>query len=226
MKSDRIVVMIFVALVAVLLAAVGAQSAQAQNCGPNVRHTVRQGENLFRISLNHGTHYTVVAAANGISDPTRIYPGQVLVMPCVGGSSGQPATGSSTGATTTVILPATPAPGTTSVNVPVIPPVVDCTRFRATQPLDGFTFATQVFYWDAALGATSYRVLVYSADVRPGTLVAAQDVSGLATTARIPFGVDSIGQGFRFSYRIQALVADTPVCSTPLLTLFRQVPPN
>jgi hypothetical protein len=224
MKLSRVMWIGLIALLAVMFMGSGAHPAAAQSCGPSVTHVVRQGENLFRISLNHGSHYSVVAAANGIADPTRIYPGQVLVIPCVGGGTGTYGD-SSNQPTTNVILPATPAPGTTTVAVPVIPPVVDCTGFRATQPRDGFTYTTQVFYWDGAPGATSYRVLVYNADLRPGALVAVQEVSGLVTTASIPFGVASIGQGFRFSYRIQAMVADSVVCSTPLLTLFRQVAP-
>jgi hypothetical protein len=200
------------------------RTASAQHCGPGVTHVVRVGENLFRISLNHGTHYSVVAAANGISDPTRIYPGQVLVIPCLGGGWGSAS--SQSGASTQVVVPIAPPPLTTTVTVPVIPPVVDCSGFRVTHPRDGFTFATQDFYWEAAPGATSYRVLVYNADLRPGTLVAVTDVPGPVTRANIAFGVGYIGQGFRFSYRIQALVADTVVCSTPLLTLFRQVPPG
>jgi uncharacterized protein YkwD/LysM repeat protein len=44
-------------------------------------HTVAAGENLYRIALRYGTTVAAVSAANGISDPTRIYVGQVLTIP-------------------------------------------------------------------------------------------------------------------------------------------------
>ncbi len=44
-------------------------------------HTVQAGENLFRIALRYGFTVEYLAAVNGISDPTRIYVGQVLTIP-------------------------------------------------------------------------------------------------------------------------------------------------
>jgi LysM repeat protein len=44
-------------------------------------HTVQSGENLFRIALRYGTTINALAAYNGLSDPRRIEPGQVLVVP-------------------------------------------------------------------------------------------------------------------------------------------------
>jgi LysM repeat protein len=44
-------------------------------------HTVQAGENLFRIALRYGFTVEYLAAANGITDPTRIYAGQVLIIP-------------------------------------------------------------------------------------------------------------------------------------------------
>lgn len=51
------------------------------SCGYANTHTVRQGENLFRIGLRYGVGFITLAACNGISDPTRIYVGQVLRVP-------------------------------------------------------------------------------------------------------------------------------------------------
>lgn len=49
---------------------------------PNYRtHVVQQGENLFRISLNYGVNMYEVARLNGIYDLTRVYVGQVLLIP-------------------------------------------------------------------------------------------------------------------------------------------------
>jgi len=44
-------------------------------------HVVQYGENLFRISLRYGVSMYSIAAANGIWDLSRIYAGQVLVIP-------------------------------------------------------------------------------------------------------------------------------------------------
>jgi len=44
-------------------------------------HTVQAGENLFRIALRYGMTYERLAAANGLSYPYVIYPGQKLVIP-------------------------------------------------------------------------------------------------------------------------------------------------
>lgn len=43
-------------------------------------HTVAGGENLYRISLKHGTSVAAIKSANGMSDDT-IHPGQTLRIP-------------------------------------------------------------------------------------------------------------------------------------------------
>jgi hypothetical protein len=44
-------------------------------------YVVQQGDNLFRIALANGTTTAVLASLNGITDPNRIYVGQVLKIP-------------------------------------------------------------------------------------------------------------------------------------------------
>lgn len=44
-------------------------------------HIVRAGENLFRIGLRYGVHYTVIMQVNGIHDPRTLRVGQVLIIP-------------------------------------------------------------------------------------------------------------------------------------------------
>ena len=44
-------------------------------------HTVRLGENLFRISLSYGVPMATIAAANGISNYNLIYAGRTLCIP-------------------------------------------------------------------------------------------------------------------------------------------------
>ncbi|MCX7680831.1 MAG: LysM peptidoglycan-binding domain-containing protein [Anaerolineae bacterium] len=65
-----------------------------------VKHVVQPGENLFRIALRYNTTFQDVAKANGITNPDRIYVGQVLVIPVSGTPAPAP-----TGGTTYVVQP-------------------------------------------------------------------------------------------------------------------------
>ena len=44
-------------------------------------YVVQPGDNLFRIALRYNMSYLYLASYNGISDPSRIYVGQVLRIP-------------------------------------------------------------------------------------------------------------------------------------------------
>jgi len=59
-------------------AAEDAAQAAAETPGT---HTVAAGENLYRIGLLYGINWVDLAEANGITDPTSLYVGQVLVLP-------------------------------------------------------------------------------------------------------------------------------------------------
>ncbi len=55
-------------------------------------HVVQPGETLYRIALRYGVTVGALAAYNGLSDPTRIRPGQVLNIPPTGARDrGKPA---------------------------------------------------------------------------------------------------------------------------------------
>ncbi len=71
---SRILLFCIVGLLAVLFVL----PATAQEEGT---HTVQAGENLFRIALRYGVDMNELAAANGITDPTRIFVGQILEIP-------------------------------------------------------------------------------------------------------------------------------------------------
>jgi len=71
-----------VALIWLIMLLSIAAPASAQD--GQVRHVVQPGENLFRIALRYGLTADQVAAANGITDPSRIYVGQVLIVPVIG----------------------------------------------------------------------------------------------------------------------------------------------
>jgi murein DD-endopeptidase MepM/ murein hydrolase activator NlpD len=51
------------------------------NQGPDTTHTVQPGETLFRISLTYEVPIETIMALNGLSDPSLIQAGQVLVLP-------------------------------------------------------------------------------------------------------------------------------------------------
>lgn len=69
-------------IVMILLVGIaGSVSAQEQS---STVHIVQPGENLFRIALNYGVPLTELAAANSISDTTRIFAGQNLIIPGIG----------------------------------------------------------------------------------------------------------------------------------------------
>ena len=67
--------------------------------GTGGTYTVKAGDNLFRIALNHGTTVNALASANHITNPALIFVGQVLTIP---GSGSQTAP---TGGTTYVVQP-------------------------------------------------------------------------------------------------------------------------
>lgn len=52
------------------------------------RHVVRSGETLYGIGLAYGVSYREIARANGLTDPSRIYVGQQLLIPGARGEAG------------------------------------------------------------------------------------------------------------------------------------------
>jgi len=67
---------------AVTLALAGPAFAQ----GTTV-HVVQRGENLFRIALRYGVTVDALVAANGLTNASRIYAGQRLVIPAAGSTT-------------------------------------------------------------------------------------------------------------------------------------------
>lgn len=67
---------ILFALLCVVVLSISALPAFAQRT-----HIVRYGETLSGIAVNYGTTVAAIASANNIVNPSRIYPGQVLVIP-------------------------------------------------------------------------------------------------------------------------------------------------
>ncbi|MCB9453653.1 MAG: LysM peptidoglycan-binding domain-containing protein [Anaerolineaceae bacterium] len=65
-----------ITIMLILLMMTGVSQAQE-----NTVHIVQRGETLYRIALYYGTSYQALAEANNITDPTRIFAGQQLVIP-------------------------------------------------------------------------------------------------------------------------------------------------
>jgi lipoprotein-anchoring transpeptidase ErfK/SrfK len=69
--------------------AAAAPSVAASSSGGT--YTVRRGDTLFRIALNHGVSTDALARANGISNVSHIYVGQALRIPGTGAAAAQAA---------------------------------------------------------------------------------------------------------------------------------------
>ncbi len=95
----------------------------------------------------------------------------------------------------------------------------DCARFKPTSPLDGLAFGPTPFYWDAAPGATSYRINIFGQD---GGLRAAIDATTTSTTYTFDTG-GNIGGGDLFSWNVEALVNGEVACTSGRVTVPRQL---
>lgn len=74
-------VVLIVVLIVMLTFAAG---TTAQDSPPALIHTVQAGENLYRIAQYYGVTIEAIVAANALTDATRIFVGQQLVIPAVG----------------------------------------------------------------------------------------------------------------------------------------------
>jgi len=83
-------VLILTLMVSTLLTVTTPAFAQSQV------HVVQPGENLYRIALRYGTTIQALAVANGLSNTSRIYVGQQIVIPS-GNSESTPATSATNG---------------------------------------------------------------------------------------------------------------------------------
>ncbi len=91
-------------------------------------------------------------------------------------------------------------------------PPVDCKPFKATSPLDGLNFGMNTFYWDAAPGATSYRVNVQGAG--------SKEVTAPITT--VNFDISGAGFNPELTWSVDALYNGQVACSSQSITIPRQ----
>ncbi|MBZ0285836.1 MAG: LysM peptidoglycan-binding domain-containing protein [Anaerolineae bacterium] len=186
-------------------------TAQSVECpfGTTLTHTVSAGENLYRISLRYRTSMGAIMTANNITNSQLIYVGQRLAIPC-GVDTGIPS------------VPSTQQPGQPPAT---LVSTVDCSRFRATSPLDGLPYGSTTFYWDPAGGATGYRVNLYNLDEAGGALVGSFGVGGDTTSVTANLSIESVGYGFSFAWEVQALFNGQAVCTSARVTVPRAAPP-
>jgi LysM repeat protein len=184
-------------------------SPVANECpaGTTITHVVAPGENLFRIGLRYQTGVGAIMQANNITNPQRIFVGQQLIIPC-GVDTGIPSI------PPTSVSPLTPFPITPITGV-------DCSRFRATSPLDGLNYGSNTFYWDPAPGATQYRVNIYSIDEKKGALVGSFLTKGSETNLTVDLTIQTVGYGFSFAWEVQAILDGQVACTSQRFTVPR-----
>jgi hypothetical protein len=94
-----------------------------------------------------------------------------------------------------------------------------CRGLQPTSPISGFPYGSTGFYWDAAEGVDTYRVLVYAG----GSQVASVDVAAPTTSTSINTG--SFPQSDSYSWLVQGLSNGRVVCVSATVTLGRDTPP-
>jgi hypothetical protein len=99
---------------------------------------------------------------------------------------------------------------------------VDCSRFRPTSPLGSLVLGMTPFYWDAAPGATSYRVNVFGED---GSVRTSLEIDSNNTTLVLNTG-GAIGEGINFGWNVEALVNGQVACTTGTINLPRDLTPQ
>jgi LysM repeat protein len=188
-----------------------APTTQVVQCpfGTTLTHVVISGETLYRIALRYRASMGAIMQANGITNQQLIYAGQRLSIPC----------GIDTG------IPSAPPGVPPQQPGGNIPPMVDCSRFRATSPLDGLPYGTATFYWDPAPGATGYVVNLYNLDEKGGGQVGSFQADGSSTSLRASVTIDAVGYGFKFAWEVLALYNGQPICTSARATVPREAPP-
>jgi hypothetical protein len=195
----------------------------AGNCGV---HYVQRGENLFRISLRYGVNMYAVAAANGITDVTRIYAGQTLVIPC-GGTAQQPSYPTYHPPVNNPNYPSYRPPVHYPTN-PVYQPqyyspgYVDCRGFQVTSPW-AFPNGSINFYWNlpasGSAGISRFQVRIFNS---LGREVKRYEALSPAYSVSGDVGLSGIGPGVDFSYVVQALSSGGQVCSSQWVHVQRE----
>jgi hypothetical protein len=95
----------------------------------------------------------------------------------------------------------------------------DCDLFRPTSPLGGIAFGTTTFYWDAAQGADNYRINIYD---NTGAQVGSFMTNSPNTAFSLDTSAGAIGNGFDFSWEVEALVNNQVACTSSRVAVLRE----
>ena len=117
----------------------------------------------------------------------------------------------------------TPRPVVTPQPATAVP--TTCNNFKATSPLDGLNYGSNIFYWDGIPTATTYRVNVYNLD-KGSVLVRSFETTGNQTNLTPSITNETVGLGFKFAWEVQALVNGIAVCTTTRVFVPRASRPN
>ncbi len=175
-----------------LFSGVFAPAASAATCSNP--YTVKPGDNLFRIGLAAGVPWSQIATANNLSNPSLIFPGQVL---CIPSGSGTPAP-TPTGSTPTPAATATGQPAPTAV--------------PTTAATPGFVVPT--FSIVSVVRDTSVTIQAANFPPNQDFVVSMGPISSLGAGGTVVGTTNStLGGVFTATYTIPAQLAGTPQIS-------------
>lgn len=127
--------------------------------GPTTSYTVKQGDNLFRISLRFNTTVAAIQAANGLVS-TKIYVGQVLRIPATGAAAAT--------ATKTATAAKTATPSKSGTATPTAGPRTHVVQTGENLYRIALKYGTTVAAIQAANGLTSTTIYVGQTLIIPG----------------------------------------------------------
>ena len=167
-------------------------------------YIVQPGDDLFRISLRFGVSEAALMAANGLTDPGRIYAGEQLVIP----GGGTPA------ATVPVQATAVPAAMATPTA-----PAASAPAAAATSPATG-TYVVQpgdtLYRISVKFGVSEYALMALNGILNPNRIAAGQTLQlpGAATqVAPAPTAVPSAAAAPALATSAPAAIASAPAAA-------------
>jgi lipoprotein-anchoring transpeptidase ErfK/SrfK len=111
-------------------------------------YTVKRGDTLFRIALNHGLTAQQLAAANGITNPSHVYVGQVLRIPGAGAAAAPAAAAPRT------TSPSSAASGSRWIDINLS--TQRLTAYQGNTPVFGTAVSTGISWYPTVTG--QYRI--------------------------------------------------------------------
>lgn len=173
------------------------QTIPETNEAGEIIHIVVRGDTLFSIARQYNASMPAIITRNQLIDPRNIFVGQRLFIP-------NPNSGFVGLDDSPQNPPVTNPPTATQVVVGV-----DCSTFAPTNPLQGLMLGENTFQWTPATGATSYRVIVTNlTEARSVAFDAPAPYTSLVGLVE----QSTVGGGFDFAWRVQALRDGVVIC--------------